>query len=364
MHREQARQRTATSEDQRLVTSLLDWYVDRRRDLPWRRSPDPYRVWLSEVMLQQTRVETVIPYFQRFLERFPRIEDLAAAREDDVLALWSGLGYYRRARSLREGARIVVERHGGEFPRDRHEALALPGVGPYTAAAILSIAYGIPHPVVDGNVERVVCRVFRIAQNSKSTSTRRRIDTILRDWIPDDRPSDFNQGMMELGATVCTPTTPRCADCPIKEHCAGHREGDASSYPRLPARRRSVPVELEVGVLRSGDRFLMERASGTSFLEGLWLFPLVEKTTESLGIADTLAEKLGVVVRAGETLESVRHSITYRRITLLPRVLEADTIDLHGKDEFRWAQLEELGEGLPVSSICLKIAALIRRTAD
>ncbi len=360
MQRNPTRKRRAASDDERFVTSLLDWYVNRRRDLPWRRSSDPYHIWLSEVMLQQTRVETVLPYFERFLARFPRLEILAAASEDDVLALWSGLGYYRRARSLREGARIVVERHGGEFPRDYREALDLPGIGPYTAAAILSIAYGIPHPVVDGNVERVVTRMHRIADNPKKTSTRRQIETVLREWIPVDRPSDFNQGMMELGATVCTPTSPRCEDCPVIEHCAGHRERDAPSYPWMPARRKPVPVELEVGVLRDGDRFLLERASGMSFLEGLWLFPLVEKAPTGTDVADSLSKKLGVAVRAGERLETVRHSITYRRITIHPRVLDADSVDLGGKSEFRWALLDDLGRDIPVSSICLKIAALIR----
>lgn len=364
MQRKPIRKQRTASDDERLVTSLLDWYVDRRRDLPWRRSPDPYRVWLSEVMLQQTRVETVIPYFERFLARFPRLADLAAANEDEVLTLWSGLGYYRRARSLREGARIVVERHGGEFPRDYSKALDIPGVGPYTAAAILSIAYGIPHPVVDGNVERVVTRMHRIADNPKKASTRRQIERVLREWIPTDRPSDFNQGMMELGATVCTPTSPKCDDCPVIDHCAGHRERDALSYPRMPARRKTVPVDLEVGVLRNGDRFLLERTSGMSFLEGLWLFPLVERAPTGVDVAGSLSKKLGVAVRAGESLKTVRHSITYRRITIHPRVLNAEAVDLSGKSEFRWALLDDLGRDIPVSSICLKIAALIRDASE
>ena len=264
------------------VSSLLDWYLDVRRDLPWRRSPDPYRVWLSEVMLQQTRVETVIPYFERFLERFPTVLDLAAATEDDVLSLWSGLGYYRRARSLREGARALLDRHGGEFPRTLEEALALPGVGPYTAAAILSIAYGLPHPVVDGNVERVVTRLLRWDANPRQASMKRKIRQLLESLIPQGRASDFNQAMMELGATVCVPAAPRCLECPVARACEARRHGDAESYPVLPPRRKTIDVRLEAGVIRNGDRYLLERSSGMSYLEGLWLFPLVEKESDVL----------------------------------------------------------------------------------
>ncbi|MBN1442113.1 MAG: A/G-specific adenine glycosylase, partial [Planctomycetes bacterium] len=225
-----------TEEAQALASRLLQWYGRRRRDLPWRRRADPYAVWLSEVMLQQTRVETVVEYYGRFLERFPTIDDLAAASEEQVLALWSGLGYYRRARSLLAGARQVVERHGGRFPRALADALSIPGVGPYTAAAILSIAYGEPHPVVDGNVERVITRLCRIPGNPRQAPAARRIREIAASWLPAGRSGDFNQAMMELGATVCTARAPRCDVCPVASWCAGPNDpplGATAPRPRF-----------------------------------------------------------------------------------------------------------------------------------
>jgi A/G-specific adenine glycosylase len=315
-------------------------------------------------MLQQTRVETVVPYFERFLARYPRLEDLARAHEDEVLSLWSGLGYYRRARSLLAGARAVVERHGGRFPRDIEDARALPGVGPYTAAAVLSIAYGLPHPVLDGNVERVVARVLRLAANPRRASTRRAILETLARWMPRERAADFNQALMELGATVCTRAAPRCAACPLASRCAGRKRGDATRFPRLPARRPSVAVEIEAGILREGERYLLERAQGWSFLEGLWLFPLAETRAGAHGrapdIAHVLSRKLGTEVRRGARLSCVTHSITYRRITLVPWLLEAEPFHLRGRDDFRWARLDELADRIPVSSLCLKIAARVQ----
>ena len=338
---------------------LLEWYTDYQRDLPWRRNPTPYRVWLSEIMLQQTRVETVIPYFERFLERFPTLESLASAREEEVLALWSGLGYYRRARSLLRGAQTVVEEYGGELPSEWKDVLAIPGIGPYTAAAILSISFGKPHRVVDGNVERVVARIFRISGDVKKSATRKRFQGILEEWIPPDRPSDFNQAMMELGATVCSPTSPKCDACPVRDTCDARVEGDIDRYPVLPAKRETVGVELEAGILCRGERFLLEKATGTAFLDGLWLFPFVDRSEKS-DISSTLASKLGVDIEAGGKLPSVSHSITFRRIKIEPRWLEAESVDLRGKKSFRWAKLEELGDTIPVSSLCLKIAEKIR----
>jgi A/G-specific adenine glycosylase len=312
-------------------------------------------------MLQQTRVETVIPYYLRFLKRFPSVGDLASASEEQVLALWSGLGYYRRARALLAGARHVADNHGGRFPEDLARALEIPGVGPYTAAAVTSIAYDRPHPVVDGNVERVATRVLRFAGNPRTRDGKRRVHELLVSWMPARGRGDFNQAMMELGATVCTPALPRCPSCPLGQVCEAHRGGDPERFPRLPARRKTIAVEFELGVLRRRDRYLLERESRFSFLEDLWLFPLVERAPggdgrNGRGIARALSGRLGTDVREVGDLKPLRHSITYRRITLWPKVLAAPRVDLRGKRTFRWARLDQLGEEVPVSSLCLKLA--------
>ena len=347
---------------------VLDWYNKAHRELPWRHRPDPYRVWLAEIMLQQTRVETVIPYYHRFLERFPCLEDLAAAEENEVLALWSGLGYYRRARSLLEGAREVVSRFDGRFPGDLDQALGLPGIGPYTAAAILSIAYGLPHAVVDGNVERVVTRFLRIEGNPRTARISRKVRESVSGWLDRKTPGDFNQALMELGATVCTPLSPRCPLCPLRERCLARRHGDPERFPELPRPRRTEALNLELGLVNQRGRYLVERPVEFGFLEGLWVFPLArangntrdERSPDTRGIASALSRKLEVAVSETGKLPEVLHSITYRRITLRPRLLEAQAIDLRGRRNFRWARLSELGESVPVSSICLKVASRLK----
>ena len=348
------------------ATRLLDWYETRRRDLPWRRNRDPYRVWVSEVMLQQTRVDTVVPYFERFLERFPDIESLARADTDEVLAQWSGLGYYRRARSLQAGAQRVLEAHDGRFPRTLASALEIPGIGPYSAAAILSIAYGEPHAVLDGNVERVVTRLERIAENPRKAAVRRRIVALLDQRIDRARPGDFNQAMMELGATVCRAPSPDCEECPVAAWCGARAHGDTENYPALPPRRKSVPLELETGLLKQGDRYLLERVDKLPFLEGLWLFPIepigrteTQKraaTAEDSPLAARLSASLGVRVTAGEQLAPLEHSITFRRLTIRPRVLDAPSLEVADNSTWQWARLDELGSRVAVSSICLKLA--------
>ena len=347
-----------TSRETGISRALLAWYRANRRRLPWRENPEPYRVWVSEIMLQQTRVETVIPYFERFLEHFPTVEALAAAGEEEVLTLWSGLGYYRRARSLLKGAKAVLQSHGGIFPRSHEAALEIPGVGPYTAAAILSIAYGEPYPVLDGNVERVLARILRLKENPRKAAVKNRLREIAGGWMPRGQASSFNQAMMELGALICTPISPDCPGCPLNKACQGAEHGDAEEFPRLPKKRRTIAVELEAGIVRRGDRFLLERSEGIDYLEGLWLFPLAEPGDG--GIANRLAGLLGTKVGKTTELKAIRHSITFRRIGLRPLLLKTGRFSLREKPAFRWARLEELGSVLPVSSLCLKISARLQ----
>ncbi len=263
--------------DRALAAALAAWFDATSRDLPWRRERAPYAVWLSEVMLQQTRVDTVVPYFQRFLARFPDVRALAAAPLDDVLHLWSGLGYYRRARQLHATAREVTERHGGVFPAEAPALRALPGIGAYTAGAIASIAYGRREPLVDGNVARVLARLEGIGEPIKSPSAVRRVWAIAARLLPDEQPGRFNEALMELGAMVCTPRDPRCDACPVSRFCAARAAGRERELP-VVARKAAVPVVPAVAaVLVAPDgRILFARRREGGLFGGLWEPPMVE----------------------------------------------------------------------------------------
>ncbi|GGH38408.1 A/G-specific adenine glycosylase [Paenibacillus segetis] len=281
---------------------LLDWYDRSKRDLPWRRYRDPYYIWVSEIMLQQTRVDTVIPYFQRFIERFPSITDLAEAPEEDVLKLWEGLGYYSRARNLQAAARQVVERHGGVVPNDKEAVSALKGVGPYTTGAILSIAYNQPQPAVDGNVMRVLSRYFLIEEDIMKAKTRSIMEELAAELIPHGRASDFNQALMELGALVCTPKSPCCLTCPVMEYCAARLEGVVDELPvkskAKPPRPEFRFVALVEGSGRNEGRVLIRRRADTGLLARMWELPHALADTspsEGAGMLDAPAmEQLAV----------------------------------------------------------------------
>ncbi|GGO08882.1 A/G-specific adenine glycosylase [Saccharibacillus kuerlensis] len=256
---------------------LLLWYDRSKRDLPWRRHRDPYFIWVSEIMLQQTRVDTVIPYFNRFIERFPTIRDLAEAPQEDVVKMWEGLGYYSRARNLQAAAQQIVELHDGKMPSEREHVFALKGVGPYTAGAILSIAFNRPEPAVDGNVMRVLSRYFLIEDDIAKPKTRVAMEKMIPELIPEGRASDFNQALMELGALICTPKSPHCLICPVMEHCRGRIEGMERDLPIKTKAKKPRP-EQRLGVLLEGSgehegRVLVRRRPKTGLLAGMWELP-------------------------------------------------------------------------------------------
>ena len=259
----------------RIAPLLLAWYDQHARVLPWRGIHDPYRTWVSETMLQQTRVETVIGYYDRFLQRFPTVADLAAAPEDDVLKMWEGLGYYSRARNLHRGAKQVVAEHGGAIPSDVEALRKLSGVGPYTAGAIASIAFDRPVPAVDGNVIRVVSRICGIRENVGIPSVRRTLEGEAAALVPADRPGDFNQALMDLGATICTPGTPACEKCPLQSLCDAFAAGDAEELPVLPSKNPPKALDYAVCLIFSGNRVLMRQRT-EAMLRGLWVFPMIE----------------------------------------------------------------------------------------
>jgi A/G-specific adenine glycosylase len=269
----------------------LRWYAAHKRDLPWRRTRDPYRIWVSEIMLQQTRVEAVIPFYERFLKRFPDAAALARAPEAAVLAAWAGLGYYSRARNLHKAARLIVAQGG--FPREHAAIRALPGVGDYTAAAISSIAFGLPHAVLDGNTIRVLARISNEPGDVSATATKRRLAVLAESLLDPRRPGDFNQALMELGATVCLPRSPRCPACPLARLCEARRRGVAEELPVKP--RKAPPVRLErefLVIRRAGCILLWQRPSG------FWELPEPAQLPRAV---------------KGEVLARFRHTITNHR---------------------------------------------------
>ena len=276
---------------QRLRAAILRWYLKHRRDLPWRGTQDPYAIWVSEIMLQQTRVDTVIPYYRRFLERFPNVRSLAKASEPDVLALWSGLGYYGRARNLREAASLVVREHAALLPEDPAALRRLPGIGEYTAAAIASVAYGRPAAAVDGNVIRVLARIHGLRGRRNSTALRRQVNAIADALAPGPRPGDWTQALMELGATTCLPREPLCDRCPARGPCVARRGGEADRYPEaapaaVPSRERHVIL-----LARKSGRFLLipDPADGGA----VWTLPTAAARGDSARTARALARRHG-----------------------------------------------------------------------
>jgi A/G-specific adenine glycosylase len=305
---------------QRIAQALLDWYRAHRRALPWRATRDPYAVWVSEVMLQQTQVSTVLDYYARWMRRFPNIEALAAAEEADVLHVWQGLGYYSRARSLLSGARKVRDEHAGRVP-DRVEALlALPGIGPYSAGAIASIAYGQPAPIVDGNVTRLLCRLFGLSGAPSRQPLRSKLWALAEQLIPRGHSGDFNQALMELGALVCTPKQPDCKRCPVAQHCVAHRDDRVHLLPETPRRPPVTRIRMVAAVVLRRGRVLVTRVpDDAARWAGMWQFPNAELAageTPKRALGRAVRAAIGVGVEAEQLVTSVNHSVTRYRITL------------------------------------------------
>lgn len=307
---------------------LLPWFRSHRRAMPWRNRRTPYRVWISELMLQQTRVDQVIPYFNRFMKAFPSVRALAEAPLGDVLKQWEGLGYYARARRAHETARLLCRDHGGRFPRTYDGLLALPGVGPYTAAAVGSLCMGLDTPVLDGNVMRVLTRLYAYGEDTARADARRRMLGWAQDLLLPGRAGEVNEALMELGATVCLPRKPACPACPLRRACRGHGEGDPTGYPVRAAKKRVPHRQVGAGVIvnRRGQVLVARRKEG-SMLGGLWEFPGGgQEDGESMPecIARELHEELRIRVRVGPHLVTVRHAFSHF------------TMDLHT----HWARID------------------------
>ncbi|WP_376792759.1 A/G-specific adenine glycosylase [Thermoflexus sp.] len=348
-----------------LVEALLRWYAANRRDLPWRRQRDPYAIWVAEVMLQQTRVETAISYYERFLTRFPNVHELAAAPLEEVLKAWEGLGYYARARHLHRAARLLVEKYGGEFPQTFKEWRRLPGVGPYIAAAVLSIAFGQDLPAIDGNAIRVLARLAAMEEDPRRPAGRQRLQTLAEQLLPSGRAGDFNQALMDLGATLCTPKAPRCSECPIQMFCAAFRQGKPEAFPVRTPRRRLPHYDVTAGIIQDGDRVLIAQRPPQGMLGGLWEFP-GGKVEPGEGLEDCLKrelqEELGIEVKVEEPVMTIRHTYTHMRITL--HVFRCrwigGTPQPIGCADVRWVPIAEL-ERYPFPNTDRKIVERLRR---
>ena len=361
---------------------LLAWFRQFQRDLPWRRTKDPYRIWLSEIMLQQTRVAAAIPYYEMFLQRFPDVHTLAAAPQEEVLRFWSGLGYYSRARNLQQAARQIVVKHGGKFPTRLEDALALPGIGNYTAAAVLSIAYGETYAVLDGNVVRVLARLGAIRGDIRGPQRWKELQKTADGLLEPKSPGDWNQAMMELGATLCTPKSPQCLLCPVAQFCKGRKLGIAETLPEKRKQRATVQIILAAAVFADGKgqtlllpppKDTKEKAAADhvpTLVSRMWHFPTVSVTSEPAAALVALLRKImpraqsrkWQLVPAGK----VRHAVTYRAITLLPFLIETRNLPfLQGS---RQIPLNDISN-LPVSNLTRKaaraaLAAAVSATAE
>lgn len=327
---------------------LLAWYARHRRDLPWRHSNDAYRIWVAEVMLQQTQVDTVIPYYERFVDQFPTVGALAAANLDAVLKMWEGLGYYARARNLHAAARQLVMHDRGRVPETWNKLLLLPGVGPYTAGAIASIAFGERRPAVDGNVRRVLSRLYAIQDAIGASSTQRRLRDLAAQLVPERDPGEFNQALMDLGATICTPRSPACPTCPLCQVCAAYETGLQYVLPNRTPRKPVPHYDATAGVISNGDgEVLLVQRPHDGMLGGLWTFPGGRREPDEeleACLRRSIDETLGIEVSVGKPIVAVDHAYTHFRVSLHAFHChhEAREPRARGYSNWQWVALGEL----------------------
>lgn len=339
---------------------LLAWYEKSHRQMPWRDHPDAYAVWISEAMLQQTRVETVIPYFHRWMMRFPNIPSLALASEQDVLTVWEGLGYYTRARNLRKAAQIICEQFNGVLPQTFPELTSLPGIGAYTAAAISSIAFGKDEAVLDGNVKRVLARVFNMELPINAPSGEKVYWQLARELLPTGKAGKYNQAVMDLGATICTPRSPACGSCPLSEMCESYRLGLQQSRPVKLTKPPIPHYFVSAAVIRRGNTVLIARRPSSGLLAGMWEFPggkIEEHETPQQALIREIREELGCAIQVGPELGLYRHAYTHFRVTLRAFLSTVSSGEPTALDvsEIRWITVENLPD-YPMGKIDRMIA--------
>lgn len=333
---------------------LLSWYDANRRVLPWREQPTAYRVWVSEIMLQQTRVEAVKPYFERFMKELPDVEALAGAEEETLLKLWEGLGYYNRVRNLQKAAMSIVETHNGRIPENYEELIKLSGIGSYTAGAIASIAYGKAYPAVDGNVLRVLARVRKDTREITDAKVKTQIEQELLEVMPKDRPGDFNQAMMELGACVCVPNgMPDCAGCPLKCLCMAHRDASELDFPKKASKKSRTIEEKTILVIRDAGKTVLRKRKTSGLLAGMYEFPSMEGFRDAEEVIAYLAER-GLKVLRIQPLQDAKHIFTHKEWHMRGYMVRVDELDRPGVDDMRrerdwiYVEPEETGRKFPI----------------
>lgn len=348
------------SKRDRLARVLLDWYAVHGRKLPWRGLTDPYKIWVSEVMLQQTRVETVVPYFRAWMRTFPTLASLAQATEQGVLNLWEGLGYYRRALNLLKAARVIQEVFGGQLPRNAQALRELPGIGRYTAGAIASIAFGMDEPALDANIKRVYARIFDVSIPVNSPSGETLLWDIARENLPAGKAGEFNQALMDLGAAVCTPNNPDCPGCPLRELCLSHLHGLQAQRP-VKTPRKTIPHYLQaVAVILREGRVLLARRPTDRLLAGMWEFPGVRVETEESAEFETgLQREYNLVITRTSTLPVVKHAYTHFRVTAQPYLCELASTN--GQENLTWVDLNQLDD-YPMGKVDRMIATSLGGT--
>ena len=333
-----------------LVQPLLIWYGQSARVLPWRKNHDPYGVWVSEIMLQQTRVEAVIPFYERFLERLPNVFALAAARENELLKLWEGLGYYSRVRNMQKAAQIIVEQRNGLFPQSVKELEQLPGFGSYTAGAVASIAFGLAVPAVDGNVLRVLARIRDDHRDIAQPGIKKEVSALLSDVIPAGRAGDFNQALMELGATVCLPNgEPKCLLCPVRALCKGYSSGTSTELPIRAAKKQRRKENKTIFLLCKEKEVALMRRADTGLLAGMWQ-PFLCDGKHNLHEATALLAKMKIKSQKIEQLPDAKHIFSHVEWHMSAYRVEIDTISRETYDKFTWVSAQERAEKIALPS--------------
>jgi len=342
-----------------LQTRLLNWYNKNKRILPWRDHPDAYAVWVSEIMLQQTRVETVIPYFEKWMELFPSVSALAEASERDVLNAWEGLGYYSRARNLHKAAKVVVEKYEGKLPNDLAELIKLPGVGRYTVGAIASIAFGMDEPALDGNLKRVYARLFDVEESVDSPKGEKLLWDIAGKNLPKGKAGDFNQALMDLGATICLPKNPRCLICPLMELCEARANGTQELRP-VKKPKKSVPRYVHAaGVIARNGKVLLAKRPAKGLLGGMWEFPNGRVDGDPAGeLVKALKAGYNLKVQRKEALGIVQHAYTHFKVTVY--VFRCDFSSVVNGKNLKWVLVNKLDE-YPMGKIDRQIASMVQQ---
>lgn len=350
----------------RFRQKLMAWFKKHGRDLPWRRTADPYQIWISEIMLQQTTVAAVIPYFERFLTECPTVADLAAAPEMKILRLWEGLGYYSRARNLHRAAKVIVEQHSGKFPDHLEGLIALPGIGRYTAGAIASFAFDLRAPIVEANTLRLYCRLLGYDGDPRSIAGQKILWSFAESILPNRNPGKMNQALMELGGAICTPRDPRCDQCPVAEWCQAYRKGTQDVIPKAKSRVAITAITEASIAVRSGARYLLRRRSASERWAGLWDFIRFEidhdsSTLDYSVLVSRVQELTGLTISLGPQIAEFQHGVTRYKITLKCLVGKKDRGQLRKDDEWKWVSPDQF-DHFPLSVTARKFAKVLTET--